>query len=100
MSKGTLFVLGALVLALGCLWLWKEREIASGGPALEEYPLCPGLALERVRALRIDHLEKGFQIKLERDAAGRWFMTDPVAYPAQVSLVRALLQGLEAAAAI
>ena len=100
MGKGTLLGLVALFGLLAFLWLQKEREIARGGPELAEYPLCPELALERVRAVRIDHLERGFQLGLERDAAGRWFLTDPLAYPANSALVRALLASLETARAL
>ena len=97
MKPGTLVLLVLLVLGLSGLWWWKERARDQGGPRLELYPLCPGLAVERVRALHIDHLERGLQIGLERDAQGAWFMTDPVAYPAQSAVVRLLLATLSEA---
>ncbi|MSR64012.1 MAG: DUF4340 domain-containing protein [Planctomycetes bacterium] len=97
MRKGTLLFLLALVGVLAFLWVQKEQETRRGGPALAEYPLCPELAAERVRKLRIEHLERGFEMALERDAAGRWFLTDPLAYPAQNALVRTLLEALESA---
>jgi uncharacterized protein DUF4340 len=104
MSKGTLALLFLLVIVLCGLWVAKEREAlrtAQGGgdTALAEYPLLPGLELERVASLRIDHLERSFQLAVERDRAGRWFMTDPVAYPAQSGLVRSLLESLAMARA-
>ncbi len=95
MGKGTLLGLIGLFALLAFLWLQKEKEAAQGGPELGEYPLCPDLSSERVRALRVDHLERGFQLKFERDAAGRWFLTDPLAYPAQGALVRMLLTSFE-----
>jgi len=94
MARGTLVFLLLLVGVLGWFTLERRREQASGGPALEEFALAPGLELEAVRALRIEHLERGLSIKLERDAAGRWYLTDPVEYPAQGALVRALLRML------
>jgi hypothetical protein len=94
MGKGTLALLFVLVLGLGALWLARARETLRGGPALDEYPLCPALALERVRQLRVEHLERGFQLRFERDAAGRWYLTDPLNYPAQGALVRTLLEML------
>jgi hypothetical protein len=97
MGKRTLLVLVLLVAGLAFLRLQRARETARGGPALGEFPLCPELAAERVRALRVEHLERSFQIKFERDAAGRWFLTDPVHYPAQSALVRTLLATLEGA---
>src|SRR5262245_85384 len=97
--RRTLLALVLLVLALGWLWARKEREILQGGPRTEEVALCPGLEVELVRAIRIDHLERGVQVKLERDAQGRWFLTDPVAYPAMHGLVRTLLTTLMTARA-
>ena len=97
MKKSTLLVLALLVAGLAYLRLQRARETARGGPELAEFALCPGFAVERVRVLRVEHLERSFQIKFERDAAGRWFLTDPVSYPAQSALVRALLASLEGA---
>lgn len=97
MSKSTLAFLVFLVIALGALWLVKEREVLRGGPALAEYPLLPGLSSEHVSSIRVDHLERSFQVRFERDQAGRWFLTDPLAYPAQAGLVRSLLATLAGA---
>lgn len=99
MGKRTLLVLVVLVAGLAYLRVQRAYETARGGPALGEFALCPELAAERVRAIRVEHLERSFQIKFERDAAGRWFLTDPVHYPAQSALVRALLNTLESARA-
>ncbi|HEX6882297.1 MAG TPA: DUF4340 domain-containing protein [Planctomycetota bacterium] len=97
MGRGTLAFLLLLVLALAALWLARARETLEGGPALGEFALLPELAPERVRALRVEHLERSFSMRLERDAAGRWFLTDPLAYPAQTALVRTLLATLAGA---
>lgn len=94
MRRGTLVFLVLLVAGLFFLARAKRREEAGGGPALGVYPLRPELVLERVKSLRIEHLERGLQIKCERDALGRWYLTDPVEYPAQSALVRTLLQFL------
>lgn len=97
MGRGTLAFLLLLVAALAALWLARARETLEGGPEIGEFALLPGLAPERVRALRVEHLERSFSMRLERDAAGRWFLTDPLAYPAQAALVRTLLQSLASA---
>ena len=94
MRRGTLLFLALLVGVLGWLALERRREQASGGPALGEYPLRPELVLERVRSVRIEHLERGLSIACERDAQGRWYLTDPVEYPAQGALVRTFLTAL------
>ncbi len=97
MRARTLLALVVVVAGLFLLWRAKARETERGGPELAQYPLLPDLATERVRALRIDHLERSIQIQLERDSAGRWYLTDPVAYPAQDALVRSLFRTLEQA---
>jgi len=97
MGRGTLAFLLLLVAGLAALWLARAKETLEGGPALGEFALLPGLAPERVRALRVEHLERSFSMRLERDAAGRWFLTDPLAYPAQTALVRTLLTTLAGA---
>ena len=97
MRRGTLLVLIVLVGVLFFLWRRKEREIQRGGPELAQFPLCPALVTNRVKKIRIDHLERAVQITLERDAAGVWYLTDPIAYPAQPDLVRSLLQSVEQA---
>lgn len=97
--RRTLLGLFALVAVLGFFWVRKEREILEGGPRTETMALCPGLEIELVRAIRIDHLQRAVQVKLERDAQGRWFLTDPVAYPALSGLVRTLLTTLVTARA-
>src|SRR5262249_25957104 len=47
-----------------------------------------------VAKIRVDHLDRGFQLVLERDARGAWFLTDPLAYPALGELVTTLLDTL------
>lgn len=97
MSRGTLVFLFVLVAALAGLWLARARETLRGGPELGEYALAPGFAPERVRLVRVEHLERSFSLRLERDAGGRWYLTDPVSYPAQGALVRSILATIEGA---
>lgn len=97
MRARTVLLLLVLFLGLGGLWLVKQREIERGGPTLDQVPLLPGLEGPRVRALRIDNLERAVQVLLERDAAGRWYLTEPLAYPAQEGVVRSLFSALSAA---
>ncbi len=100
MKKGTLLVLLVVAGAAFLLWKKKEEDVQSGGPQLAQYPLFPQLLKDKVRSVRIDNLERSIQVKLERDAFGSWFMTDPLAYPALDPLVRTLLQNLELALGI
>jgi hypothetical protein len=97
MSRGTLAFLAVLVAGLATLWLLRAKETLEGGPELGQYALAPGFAAERVRKVRVEHIERSFSAAFERDAAGRWFLTDPLAYPAQGPLLRSLLATLEGA---
>lgn len=95
MRRGTLLFLAITVGVLGFLYAKRERDRRTGAgltPVLR--PLLVGFAPGRVSTIRIDNLERAIQVKLERDAQGSWFMTDPVPYPAQDELVRTLLQTL------
>ena len=94
MRRRTLVALALFVLVLGYLQLRRQEEHASGAVDPLQHPLLVGLAPERVRSVRVDHLTRAVQVKLERDAAGSWFLTDPIAYPAVDSLVRTLLATL------
>ena len=82
MKKGTLFFLVFLSVALFFLWKEKEEDKADAGPQLAQYPLFPRLLKDKVKSVRIDNIERSVQVKLERDAFGSWFMTDPLPYPA------------------
>jgi hypothetical protein len=88
-----------LALAAGVLaWILIDvRAQAPGAGSLVhvyDHALLDGLASERVWRVRIDHLERGNQLTLERDALGVWFLTDPLAYPARSDLVQDLLRTL------
>ncbi len=97
MRARTLLVLLAIVGLF--VWLqWRRgRETTKLLHVPVQEPLLPGLAHDRVATVRIDNLERSIQVKLERDASGAWFLTDPVAYPAVDALVRMLLETLERA---
>ncbi|MAB80883.1 MAG: hypothetical protein CMJ89_16170 [Planctomycetes bacterium] len=95
MKKGTLLFLIVLAGATYLLWQKKQEDVQSGGPELPQYPLFPQLAKDKIKSVRIDNVERGVQVKLERDSFGSWFLTDPIAYPAVSSLVRTLLREVE-----
>jgi hypothetical protein len=85
-----LLLVGALLL----LWRAREREEQGMRDLTIEPALFEGLEKNTVRSIRIDHLERGLQLELERDGIGSWFLTDPLAYPADDGLVRSLLEQL------
>jgi hypothetical protein len=93
MHLRTLLLLIVLVGGLVALALWQlEREEA--GTAATERTLVTDLSGDAVEVVRVDSLERGLQLRLERDADHGWALTDPLAYPADVSLVGQLLDTL------
>jgi len=94
----TLLVLVALFCGLGFLYRLRSAEEASGkGSTPVVFPVLPGFAQQRVSSLRIDNLERAVQLKLERDTVGNWFMTDPLAYPAEEGMLVTLFRTLSTA---
>ena len=88
-----LALLAVLVGGLAFLARIRMREEAAGvGRVPDVRPLLPGLAPDRVSTIRIDSLARAVQVRLERDAVGSWFLTDPVAYPAEDGVARAILR--------
>jgi hypothetical protein len=91
----TLFAL--LFLVAGLLWLWRLRDEQRGAPGQatpEQVPLFRDFVPHQIRKVRIDNLERAVQVTLERDAAGAWFLTEPLAYPGEESVVEALFRTL------
>jgi hypothetical protein len=93
----TLVLLALLVLIFLALRFARGRETEVRVASSVQEPLCPGLEKERISRVRIDHLERGFQLRIERDARGSWFLTDPIAYPALDELLRTQVEVVERA---
>lgn len=81
------FLLLALVGALTALIVFRGGT----APRANLVPLVADLDLGAVRGLRIENLQRGTTLLLERDERGAWYLTDPIAYPADSSTVQALL---------
>lgn len=90
MSKRTTLLLLVGVALLAFVVHWQQRREAADLGAID-VPLFEGVRVERVVGMRIDHLERSMQLRLERDARGGWFLTDPIQYPANLGLVGVLL---------
>ncbi len=95
MRVRTLVLLAAFVALFVGLRALRRRETGQRLDSTVQEALCPGLQKERVARMRVDHLERGIQIELERDARGTWFLTDPVAYRALDALVRTQIEVFE-----
>lgn len=93
MHLRSVFLLLVLVLALCAVALWqRSRETTPEMIGVRE--LVPGLKRDAILALRVDSLERGLQMRLEGTADGTWRLSDPLSYPADISLLSQLLDAL------
>lgn len=94
MHRSRILMFAALVALLAGAVVWQVgREERGDWDATEA--LFPGLDANRVRRIRFENAERHFSVELERDAAGRWTMVEPIEYPADPSLPTYLLQAAE-----
>src|SRR5688500_3838004 len=89
-KETTLWLLLALAVLGAAVWWQLGREEEDVGAI--ELALFEDLDPERVRAFQVDHIERAYQLRLERDARGAWYITDPMVYPADLAVVRLLLE--------
>lgn len=95
--RTTLFLLVVVACLAGAI-VWQTRKEES---ELEvELGLFEGADLNYVQRIRVDNLERSYNLRLERDASGLWFITDPIEYPANPGVVTALLQDVARAKAL
>lgn len=91
MSRQTTLWLTLLLALLATLVWWQQGREEEGDFATDR-ALFPGIDPALVRSIRVDHLERGVQVTLERDAQGGWYLSDPLVYPADLGVVQQLLQ--------
>ncbi|MDP6839617.1 MAG: DUF4340 domain-containing protein, partial [Planctomycetota bacterium] len=91
MHRRTLFFLVLLVLGLGLVARWqKQREERGDFTVLER--LFPEVTARSIQALRLDHIERSFHLRLVRgDDMTQWLITDPIEYEADEGFVERLL---------
>ncbi|MDP6540023.1 MAG: DUF4340 domain-containing protein [Planctomycetota bacterium] len=94
----TLWLLLAAALAAAAVWWQRGREV-EGTLGRIDVALFEGIDVERVRALRVDHLERGI-VAFERDGRGSWIIVDPIAYPADEAVMRVLLDAVARSRAV
>lgn len=88
-----LLIAVVVVGALCALAWWRARlEPSSSEPA--ERPLLEGFDRSRVRALRVDNVERSLQLRIERNARDEWNIVDPLEFPAENAVVQVLLESL------
>ncbi|MBL8857397.1 MAG: DUF4340 domain-containing protein [Planctomycetes bacterium] len=91
MSRLTLLLLLVLVAGLGYL-AWRQSQADATWVKDNDVPLFPGLAVNDVAAVRIDNLERGAQMRFERDAKLGWMMVDPVRVRAESGILDLLVK--------
>ena len=90
MNRLTTLILLIVVAGLGAaVWWQTEREESGEFDFVER--LAEGVDVQRVRAMRIDNLERSVHVTLERDERHVWSITDPIAYPARQGIIDLLL---------
>jgi hypothetical protein len=87
----TTALLAILLAFLGALVLWQGAQEAADVHLVDER-IFEGVEVDDVCELRIDNIERTHVLRLERDSQGIWYITDPLAYPADGGLVQVLLE--------
>ena len=102
MHKSATLVILVLVGVLYGLSQWNEQKKVDDQEQIEvlgqSQALLSGIGTDdftRLSSLRIDNLRNGTQVTMERDSAGTWFLTDPVAWPAEPSILNLLFSTLQ-----
>ena len=93
MSWRTTVILLVVAAVLGVL-VWRQTESEDPDRGTLVVPLLADFDPARVVGLRIDNLERSLHMGLERDSGGRWYLTDPIAYPARREMLDQILQAL------
>jgi hypothetical protein len=82
-------LVGALLLAVNWQREREELELARGPQALFE-----GAEIARIDRIRVDNLERGVQLLVERQPDQGWMIVDPLRAPAEGALIELLLESL------
>ncbi|MDG1983305.1 MAG: DUF4340 domain-containing protein [Planctomycetota bacterium] len=88
MNRLTTLLLFVAVLGLGFVaFLQTEREAESIPEDGLSEALFPGVDRSRIAAIRLEDIKGSMHMRFERDVSGRWFITDPIAWPAEQNQV-------------
>ena len=85
-----ILILLLVVGALGALVWMQQEEAASDPDGFIDYPVFGEVDVNRIATIKIEHLERHWQLQLESDARGAWYITDPIAYVAAEGFVKQL----------
>lgn len=91
MQGKTILLLLLLVGGLGAL-VWMQQEEAAADPdGFIDYVVFDGIDYDRIHAIQIEHIERFWNVRLECDSRGDWYLTEPIAYRAASGMVNSLL---------
>ncbi len=91
MQGKTIILLLILVGGLGAL-VWMQQDEAAADPdGFIDFPVFDGIATDDIQSIQIEQIERFWNLRLECDARGDWYMSDPIAYRADQGRVSLLL---------
>ena len=82
MNRLTPLILLIAVVGLGYLALQQSHKEAEDAKTLEVERLFGGVEESRLTSIRLEYIKGSRHVRMERDA-GRWFLTDPMAWPVE-----------------
>ncbi|QDV07477.1 hypothetical protein Poly30_30030 [Planctomycetes bacterium Poly30] len=91
MSRLTPLILAVVVGVLAFL-AYRQTERETENQVVEATQLFQGVELRRVSAIRLEDIKSTRHMRFERDGGGRWFLTEPVAWPAEPGLMDKIFQ--------
>lgn len=85
-----------LLLAVGGLvaLAWWQKGLDDKSRDEANAALLPGFDRARVRAVRIENLERSLTLRIERAPGKEWRIVDPVDFPAELAVIEVLLDAL------
>ncbi|MDG1490354.1 MAG: DUF4340 domain-containing protein [Planctomycetota bacterium] len=93
MNRLTTLLLFVVVLGLGgAAFLQTGREAKTIPEDGLSEALFPGVDRSRIAAIRLEDIKGSMHLRFERDVAGQWFITDPIAWPAEQNQVLEIVQ--------
>lgn len=81
MNRLTPLILLILVVGLGTLAYRQSEKEQADEEATQVVRLYEDVSMERLRGIRLEYIKGARHVRMERDGGGRWFLTDPLAWP-------------------
>ena len=92
MRRGPIVFLALLVGVLLWLRMRTEETLAELEGSVFKHAILKDFRTDAVGGMRIESLERGYLVDLERDSQGLWYLTEPIEYAADDDLVNTQLR--------